>query len=112
MNEVVAWRNAWTEADLAAYIAHYDASFKGDLPSRRAWENQRRERFTGRKITVRIENIALSVDGDQAEAAFTQRYISSKHEDVGAKILRLRKINGKWLIVDEKWSKTRAGFGH
>jgi hypothetical protein len=105
INEVVAWRNAWTEGDLAAYIAHYDTNFKGDMASRQAWEKQRRERFAGRKMTVRIENIAVRVDGEQAQANFTQRYISNKHEDVGAKSLRLRKFSGKWLIVDEKWSR-------
>lgn len=105
MNEVVAWRNAWTEGDIAGYLAHYEAGFKGDLESRKAWEKQRRERFAGRKITVRIENIDVRVSGDQAQASFTQRYISDRHEDIGAKSLRLRKIGGKWLIVDEKWSK-------
>ena len=105
MNEVVAWRNAWTDGDIAAYIAHYDANFKGDLENRKAWEKQRLERFAGRKITVRIENIAVRVAGDQGQASFTQRYISDKHEDIGSKSLRLRKIGGKWLIVDEKWSK-------
>ena len=105
MGELLAWRNAWTEGNLAAYTAHYDAGFKGGLASRKEWEKQRRERFADRKITVRIDNIVVRVDGVQAQADFTQRYISNKHEDVGSKTLKWRKTAGKWLIVDEKWTR-------
>ncbi|MBC7434795.1 MAG: hypothetical protein H7332_01870 [Bdellovibrionales bacterium] len=105
MSELLAWRNAWTESDLATYIARYDTGFMGDSASRKEWEKQRAERFANRKITVRIENIVVRVASEQAQADFTQRYISNKHEDVGSKTLKWRKTAGKWLIVDEKWTK-------
>ncbi len=102
---VLAWRQAWVEGNATTYISHYDAAFKGDQPSRAAWEKQRRERLSGRSIVVRIENLSAQVTGDLAEVEFTQRYVSNKHEDVGVKTMVLLRTAGKWLIVEEKWRK-------
>lgn len=105
LNTILAWRKAWVEGDVATYIAAYEPAFKGELPSRAAWEKQRRARVAGGNIIVRIENMAVRVMPDEANAEFTQRYVSSKYEDVGLKTLKLRKIGGKWLIVEETWRK-------
>ncbi len=105
LNTILAWRKAWVEGDVASYIGAYEAGFKGELASRAAWEKQRRERVAGGNVIVRIENMAVRVMPEEAQAEFTQRYISSRHEDVGYKSMKLRKIGGKWLIVEEKWRK-------
>lgn len=106
LNTILAWRKAWVEGDVATYIAAYEPVFKDELPSRAAWEKQRRARVAGGNIMVRIENMAVRVMPEEATAEFTQRYVSRTYEDVGLKTLKLRKIGGKWLIVEESWRKT------
>lgn len=105
LNTILAWRKAWVEGDVATYIAAYEPSFKGELPSRAAWEKQRRARVAGGNVIVRIENMAVRVMPEEANAEFTQRYVSRTYEDVGLKTLKLRKMGGKWLIVEETWRK-------
>lgn len=105
MGEVVAWRKAWADGDVVAYLAHYDSSFKADMPDRKSWEKQRRDRLANRAIAVRIESLTATVTDGVALVEFEQRYTSKKHEDVGIKTMKLRKVNGRWLIVEEKWRK-------
>jgi hypothetical protein len=106
LTEILAWRKAWAEGDATSYIAHYDRSFQGELKSRSAWEKQRRERLAIRDIAVKIVDLKVRIEGGVALAEFEQRYTSNKHEDVGAKTMKLRKIDGKWLITEEKWRKS------
>jgi hypothetical protein len=105
VTEILAWRKAWAEGDAASYIAHYESSFQAELKSRKAWEKQRRERLAIRDIGVKIIDLKVRIDGGVALAEFEQRYTSHKHEDVGTKTLKLRKIDGRWLITEEKWRK-------
>jgi len=105
LTEILAWRKAWVEGDAGSYISHYAPSFQGELTSRSAWEKQRRERLASRDIAVKIIDLTVRMVDGVALAEFEQRYTSKKHEDVGTKTMKLRKINGKWLIIDEKWRK-------
>lgn len=106
VTEILAWRKAWTEGDANAYISHYERSFQGELTSLSAWEKQRRERLASGDIAVKILDLTVRIADGVALAEFEQRYLSKKHEDVGAKTMKLRRIDGKWLITEEKWRKT------
>jgi predicted small secreted protein len=106
LTTILAWRKAWMDGDAVAYINYYDAGFKGDLATRAAWERQRKDRLANGRIVVRIENMAVRLTGaDTAQADFTQRYASARSEDVGVKVLKLRRQSGQWRIVEEVWRK-------
>lgn len=100
-----AWRLAWELGDAGTYLRFYDSAFKGDLPSRKAWEAQRRSRLANAKIAVKVEKLQAQLTGDDvADLRFVQHYSSGRHRDVGEKHLRMQRVGGAWRIVQETWS--------
>ncbi|TDM06713.1 MAG: DUF4440 domain-containing protein [Ideonella sp. MAG2] len=100
---VRAWASAWSRRDMAGYYAAYAPDYVGKSGSRKAWEQNRRERIAERQnIKVDISNLHVTVNGDKAIAQFRQRYESDTLSNTSSKTLQLVKsANGRWVIQQE-----------
>lgn len=99
---VRAWAAAWAQRDMTGYYAAYTPDFSGQAGSRRAWEQDRRDRIAARKqIKVELVDLRVSVDGDKATAKFKQVYNSDALSATSRKTLQLVRANGRWLIKQE-----------
>ena len=101
---VIAWAKAWAARDMKGYLAAYAKDF--DTPgsmSRKAWEEERRQRITTKtKITVKLENLVVTVTGNNtAVAKFRQDYKASDLSVSSRKTLNLVKVGDRWQIVKE-----------
>ena len=100
---VRAWARAWAAKDVKAYLAAYGKEF--DPPgsaSRSAWETERRQRIGDKsKITVKLDNLSVSVNGDKAVAKFRQDYKADALSVSSRKTLDLVRSGDRWLIVRE-----------
>lgn len=100
---VKAWASAWARRDMSAYYSAYAPDYAGQSGSRKAWEQERRDRIANRKnIKVEVSNLRVSVTGDKATARFRQSYESDSLSVVSSKTLQLiRGASGKWVIRQE-----------
>lgn len=100
---VQAWAAAWSSKDMKGYLGAYDKSF--DPPGRQgraAWEKEREARIVGKsKISVKLSDITVSVQGDKATARFRQAYSADALNVSSRKTLDLVNNNGRWTIVRE-----------
>lgn len=99
---VRAWAAAWSKRDMGDYLAAYTADYSGQSGSRKAWEQDRRDRIASRKqIKVELADLRVTVEGDQATAKFKQVYSSDALSVNSRKTLQLVRSNGRWLIKQE-----------
>ncbi len=101
---VIAWAKAWAARDVKAYLAAYGKDF--DPPgsmSRSAWEEERRQRISGKsQITVKLENLTVTLSANNtAVAKFRQDYKASGLAVSSRKTLDLVKTGDRWQIVKE-----------
>ncbi|MFZ3221442.1 MAG: DUF4440 domain-containing protein, partial [Rhodoferax sp.] len=100
---VRAWAKAWAAKDVKGYLAAYGREF--DPPgkqSRSAWEEERRQRINGKsKISLKLENLTVTVSGNKAVAKFRQDYKSGGLAVSSRKTLDLVKSGDRWHIVKE-----------
>ncbi len=100
---VQAWAKAWSAKDMSGYLAAYGKDF--DPPgkqSRKAWEEERRSRIVPRsRISVRLSDLDVDVNGSKATATFRQAYSADGLNINGHKTLELHKVGDRWLIVRE-----------
>ena len=98
---VRAWAEAWSRKDMGDYFAAYAKDFDGGK-SRKAWEQERRERITGkRSISVKVSGLKVSVNGNKATAQFRQEYKADSLSVSSGKRLDLVRSGGNWVIVKE-----------
>ncbi len=101
---VTQWAEAWSNKDVAAYLAFYGEGFR--LPpgrDRAAWEAERRERLEKPDyIKVEVGKLRVDVKGDTARARFSQRYEANHLKGTYQKTLELARENGAWKIVNER----------
>ena len=101
---VNAWAKAWSDKDVAAYLAFYATDFRapGGV-SRASWEKARRERIAKPKsIHVAVVNPRINViDDTHAKVTFKQSYHSDAIKSNTLKTLELVKTGGTWLINQE-----------
>ncbi|MFZ5522348.1 MAG: tetratricopeptide repeat protein [Pseudomonadota bacterium] len=98
---VRSWAQAWSRKDLDDYFAAYTPDFSGGK-SRRAWEQERRARITGKKkIAVRVSDLVVNVQGDRATARFRQDYEADGLDISSRKTLHLVRRGNAWLIEKE-----------
>ena len=70
--------------------------------TRAAWEDDRRKRITGKSsISVKLDNLAVTVDGNKAVAKFRQNYRADALSVSSRKTLDLQRMGERWLIVKE-----------
>ena len=100
---VRAWADAWSSKNMSTYLASYGPSF--DPPGRqprKAWEQARRARIMDKsRISVKLSNLSVSVQGGKAIAEFKQDYSADSLNVSSRKKLDLAKVNDRWLIVKE-----------
>lgn len=100
---VQAWANAWASKDMTSYLAAYGKEF--DPPgnqSRKVWEDERRARIVGKsRISVKVSDLAVSVNGTRAVAKFKQAYSADSLNVSSRKTLELVKAGDRWVIVRE-----------
>ena len=100
---VRAWADAWSEKDVDTYLGSYGANF--DTPgsqSRSAWEADRRTRIVGKsRISVKLSNLSVAVQGSKAVARFKQDYSANSLNVSSRKTLDLAKVGERWVIVKE-----------
>jgi tetratricopeptide (TPR) repeat protein len=99
------WAKAWSDNDVAGYLAHYAPDFKtpnGD--PRRDWEAQRKARVAKpRRIEVVIESPKVKFNGgDRVTVTFRQHYRSDALNVSSTKTLEMVKGGDKWLIQQER----------
>lgn len=107
VERIQAWAQAWQQKRISDYLSFYTDDFRGDQASHAAWRKQRNARISAAgTISVSIDGLKVEQqDADNAVASFRQTYRSSSLTDVGVKTLRLKQIDGVWLIADEQFRK-------
>lgn len=99
---ITQWAQAWSRRDADAYLAAYASDYSADGLSRAAWEAQRRARITApKRIEVKVSDLKVEQQGDNATATFRQAYRSDRLGSTVTKTLKLALQNGQWRIVDE-----------
>jgi ketosteroid isomerase-like protein len=100
---VQAWASAWAAKDVKSYLAAYGKSFDPPGSMKRSdWEDERRQRINGKsKISVKLESLNVSVDGNKAVAKFRQDYKADGLAVSSRKTLDLMKAGERWYIVRE-----------
>jgi tetratricopeptide (TPR) repeat protein len=100
---VQAWARAWSTKDMSVYLRAYGKEF---VPSTKqthaAWEADRRKRIVGKSsITIKLENLRVTVNGNSATAKFRQNYRADALSVSSRKTLELIKTGDHWLIAQE-----------
>ena len=100
---VLAWAKAWSAKDMPTYLAAYGKEFVPPAKqSRSAWEEDRRKRIVGKaSISVKLDNINVTVNGNAAVAKFRQHYRAGALSVSSRKTLNLLKTGDHWLIIKE-----------
>lgn len=91
---------------MKGYLGAYSKDFTPpNKLSRAAWEDERRNRITTKNnISVKLENLTITVNGSTAIAKFKQDYRASGLSVSSRKTLELGKFGDRWLIVKESTS--------
>ena len=100
---VRTWAAAWAGKDMNSYLASYGKDFATPRgQARKAWEDDRRSRITGKsRISVKIDNLEVTVKGDKATAKFKQIYSADSLNVSSRKTLNVAKLADRWVIVKE-----------
>ena len=100
---VAAWAAAWSARDMTRYYAAYGKDFDpAGNQSRKAWEEERKLRIVGKsRISVKLSDMRITVDGNKAQARFRQDYDADTLSVNSRKTLELVKAGDRWVIVRE-----------
>jgi tetratricopeptide (TPR) repeat protein len=101
---VNGWAKAWSSQDVKAYLGYYGGDFQtpNGMP-RKAWEEERHSRIAGKgRISVKVEQPQVTVQGNTATVKFHQVYVSDRLTANSRKVLVMVKQGGKWQIKQEK----------
>ena len=97
------WAAAWSAKDMASYLGSYGKEF--DPPGsvdRKTWEEDRRSRIMGKsRISVKLSDLTVTVNGSKASAKFKQAYSADTLNVSSRKTLDLVKAGDRWVIVRE-----------
>ena len=100
---VRAWAAAWSARDVDRYLAAYAPDFAPPgSQDRKRWAEERRARIADKtSISVTIEDLVVSINGQSANARFRQVYRADKLNNAGRKTLELERSGNQWLIRKE-----------
>ncbi len=103
---VNAWADAWRNKNINAYLGAYASGFKPENGlTKSAWIAQRKQRLTGKRgdISLVLEDVVVTPNGNQASVQFFQKYASKVFSDEVTKQLDLQldAATQRWLIVRE-----------
>ncbi len=98
-----SWAAAWANKDLTNYYASYTPEFRGEMPTRAAWENKRRETISREtNIEINFKNLEItSLSPTSVQARFLQSYFSDNQSSKARKTLLFKLSRGRWLIERE-----------
>ncbi len=102
---VKQWAKAWSDNDVAGYLAHYAPDFKTPKgESRASWESQRKARIAKpRHIQVNIDSPKVTfTDAGRVTVTFRQHYRSDSLKTSSTKTLVMVRAGDKWLIQQER----------
>ncbi len=102
------WAAAWSAKNSKKYLAFYASDFKTpDGSSRSVWEAQRKQRIAApRSIHVEVRDARVQVfDDSHAGVSFKQLYHASHLNVASHKTLNWVKVDGQWLIAEERSGK-------
>ena len=107
--EIVAtlesWARAWSDNDVAGYLAHYAPSFEPPRGiSRAQWEVERKARVQKpRKIAVNVSSPAVRLEQpDRAVVVLRQQYRSGATHVTSEKTLVMVRGGERWLVQQER----------
>ncbi len=96
------WLNSWRAGDIETYRSCYDENFESKKMKLENWITYKNNvRSKSKNITITIDDLKISADGNNAKAVFTQTYSSSILKDKGKKTLELKKMGNEWKIYRE-----------
>jgi len=100
---IQAWASAWAAKDMKGYLGAYGKEFTPpNRQTRAAWEKERESRIVGKnRITVKLSDMQVSVNGNKATARFQQAYSADALNVSSRKTLDLVQHQGRWTIVRE-----------
>lgn len=100
---VKAWASAWAAQDMNRYFGAYSENFSpSDGSSLAKWKDTRHQRIAGKPgITVDVQDIQVSIKGDEATARFRQKYAAGSLKSTVRKTLKMQRENGHWRITSE-----------
>lgn len=104
---VQQWAAAWSARDVNGYLGAYSGSFTPpDGAALAAWRATRGEKLQAAKfIQVEVANLKVQLQGDTAQASFTQKFQSDKVKDQVQKTLTLKHEGAGWKITNESSRK-------
>lgn len=97
------WARAWSQQDVDAYLAYYDAAYAPKGMERRAWEEERRTRLSRPAwIKVELEDVQVAVRAPDAVVVnLRQRYAAPGYKDITLKRMTFALQGGNWMITSE-----------
>jgi tetratricopeptide (TPR) repeat protein len=101
-NVVLKWAASWESGDMKTYGSFYASNFQSKGMTLNKWISYKTNvHQKSKNITIRINDLQISAEGNSATAVFTQYYSSSILSSKSKKKLELRKINNEWKIYRE-----------
>jgi len=97
------WAQAWSEQDVDAYLAYYEADYAPEGMERQVWEAERRSRI-GRPAWIKVQLEDMQMEALQPDAVavnLRQRYAAPGYKDTTVKRLILTLRDGNWMITTE-----------
>ncbi|GAB4290958.1 MAG: hypothetical protein Kow0096_04750 [Thiohalomonadaceae bacterium] len=97
------WAQAWSQQNVEAYLAYYDAAYVPEGMARHAWEDERRTRLSRPAwIKVELEDVQVAAPAPDAVVVdLRQRYASPGYKDTTLKRMTLALRDGNWMITSE-----------
>lgn len=104
LSTVDGWAAAWSEQDVAKYLAFYAPDFKTPGGEDRAtWEKSREARISAPKyVHVKVSGAKVAAEDDErVTVTFRQIYQSDRLNSSNTKVLKMVKAGADWLIQEE-----------
>ncbi|MDR6738022.1 chemotaxis protein histidine kinase CheA [Herbaspirillum sp. 1173] len=98
------WAKAWSDKDVRSYLGHYASDFETPRgASRKEWAEERRARIEDKgRISVKVSNATVSINGNIATVRYRQIYNSDRLTVDSRKTLIFVKQGNRWLIKQER----------
>jgi outer membrane protein len=100
---VANWAGAWSARNIEAYLAAYCKDCNpASAINRKKWEEERQHRIVGKpSISVKVDKLTVTVNGDSATAHFLQEYKAGRLAVSSRKKLEFLRGDDGWKILKE-----------
>ena len=101
-NLVNKWVASWKSGNMRTYRNCYASNFQSKGMNLSEWVTYKNNiRQKSKNISIKIDDLQISVDENTARASFIQYYSSSLLNSKGKKTLELKKTGNEWKIYKE-----------